>query len=58
MSDDAVVQAPPTPVDMSPDAIAERIATVGQLYRVCMSLAGAKRVPGSTPAPAGTPSKP
>jgi hypothetical protein len=57
MSDDAF-QAPPAPVDMSPGAIAERIATVGQLYRVCTSLAGAKRVQGSPTAPIGEAPKP
>ena len=35
----------PKPVDMSPEAIADRIATVGQLYRVCLSLASARPLP-------------
>jgi hypothetical protein len=36
----------PKPVDMSPEAIADRIATVGQLYRVCLSLGSARPLPG------------
>jgi hypothetical protein len=38
-------------VDMSAEAIGERIATVGQLYRVCLSLASARPLlkPSATP---------
>jgi len=38
-------------VDMSPRAVADRIATVGQLYRVCMSLMRAVPLPPPSAGP-------